>query len=109
MSFFAVRLDELHQLRIRLQSCTEDMRQVAGQLQGASPGQLGTAGLDHACAEFGDTWGHGIDRIAAGSNRIGEGVRRACEAYAGTEEALVRMYAKSATGGNGGGGSGGGD
>lgn len=99
MSFFAVSLDELYQLRTQLQTCTEDLRQVASELRGAGPGRLGTPGLNQACSEFGETWGHGIDKIAEGANRIDQGMWRACEAYAGAEEALARMYANAAAGG----------
>lgn len=103
-----VRVDELHQLRNQLQRCTEEMRAAAGRLQEASPGSLGTAGLDQACAEFGDGWGHGIDRIAEGSARVGEGLTRAQQAYSGADEAVARMYGQ-AGGGDGGGGASGGD
>lgn len=99
MPFFVVHLDELSQLRSQLQSCAEDMRSIADQLQGPSAGQLGTPGLDQTSADFESTWGYGVGQIAAGSERITEGMRRSCEAYAGAEEALTRMYAQAARAG----------
>ncbi len=107
MSFFLVRLDELGQLRTQLRRCSEDLRSAAAEARQASPGSLGTPGLDSACGEYGDAWGYGFDQFAEGSDRIEQGMGRAQEAYAGADEAVARMYSKAMSDG-GGGASGGG-
>ncbi len=108
MSFFLVRLDELQQLRTQLRRCSEDLRSAAAEARQASPGSLGTPGLDSAAEEYGQAWGYGFDQFAEGSGRIGQGMHRAQEAYAGADEAVARMYAKAMSGGGGGHASGGG-
>ncbi|MCB5909745.1 type VII secretion target [Streptomyces pinistramenti] len=91
---FKVDVQELGSLAARLEHCTESMKHASSDLRSASTGDLGSADIDKAGAEFKSSWEYGIDQITQLTDAIKKGLQTTARAYNETDSAIQQALDK---------------
>ncbi|GLY41465.1 hypothetical protein Amsp01_074880 [Amycolatopsis sp. NBRC 101858] len=72
-----------------LEQAQERMTSAGNALKDASPHDLGSRDIDAAGGRFRDRWEYGIGKIGAFSGSVAEGLTRAEQVYAETEQKVA--------------------
>lgn len=97
MDGYTVQIAELGGLIDNLVQAANRITDANAALRGASPADLGTAGIDRAGAEFHDRWEHGTRKIGEFSGRVVDGLGRTRRDYQAVEDAVARLFAGAAS------------
>ncbi|WP_428954437.1 hypothetical protein [Streptomyces sp. cg35] len=79
---FSLDPGEVKAMYKQLTEFDERIGSIRKRLEKAGRNTLGTSELDHACDDFQDRWGDGLDRLNKAAKAISEGFTQAMGEYA---------------------------
>ncbi|MFF4649892.1 WXG100 family type VII secretion target [Streptomyces sp. NPDC001380] len=98
---FSVDVQQLDALARELKESVAAMTAARHSMETTGPRTTGSKNLDHACDDFQDKWGYGLQQIRETAEAVTQGLEATAKAYRATEDALSGMFRGALDGGAG--------